>query len=72
MSDHDLLIHIAGKVEVLVGNGQPGRCAEHNERLVKIEGWREKIIGGARVAGWIAFGLTSSGGAMLIAKALLK
>lgn len=29
----------------LLGNGQPGRCANHARRLAKLELWRSGIVG---------------------------
>ena len=59
----ELVAEIAGTRAVverlektLLGNGQPGRCAEHAERLARLERWRSWITGALAVIGilWAA------------------
>jgi hypothetical protein len=40
----------------LLGNGQPGRCAEHAARIARLERWRSWITGALAVMGilWAA------------------
>lgn len=45
MSDHDLLIRVATKLEELTGNGQPGRCSSHGSRIRRLELWRSWLAG---------------------------
>lgn len=42
--------------KTLLGNGQPGRCAEHSARIAKLERWRSWIAGALAVIGilWMA------------------
>lgn len=51
MKDHDLLIHVATKIEELTGNGQPGRCASHSARIARLERWRSWMLGGMALLG---------------------
>jgi hypothetical protein len=40
----------------LLGNGQPGRCAEHAARISRMERWRAWVTGALAVLGilWMA------------------
>ncbi len=40
----------------LLGNGQPGRCAEHAMRIARLERWRSWVAGALAVLGilWMA------------------
>jgi len=40
----------------LLGNGQPGRCALHSERIARLERWRSWLTGALAVLGilWTA------------------
>jgi hypothetical protein len=42
--------------KTLLGNGQPGRCAEHGVRIARLERWRSWIAGALAVIGilWMA------------------
>jgi hypothetical protein len=42
--------------KTLLGNGQPGRCAEHGERIARMERWRSWLTGALGVLGvlWAA------------------
>ena len=42
--------------KTLLGNGQPGRCAEHSARIARLERWRSWIAGALAVIGvlWMA------------------
>ena len=42
--------------KTLLGNGQPGRCAEHAVRIARLERWRSWIAGALAVIGllWVA------------------
>ena len=42
--------------KTLLGNGQPGRCAEHSLRIARMERWRSWITGALAVVGilWVA------------------
>lgn len=42
--------------KTLLGNGQPGRCAEHGERIARLERWRAWLTGALAVLGilWTA------------------
>ena len=42
--------------KTLLGNGQPGRCAEHAARIARLERWRSWITGALAVMGilWAA------------------
>jgi len=42
--------------KTLLGNGQPGRCAEHDARVARLERWRSWITGALAVIGvlWAA------------------
>lgn len=48
-SDHDLLIELHTMVEEmrgrLFGNGQPGKCRMHDDRISRLELWRSGIVG---------------------------
>ena len=59
----DLAAEIAGiravveRLEkMLLGNGQPGRCAAHSVRIARLERWRAWITGALAVIGilWVA------------------
>jgi len=47
---------VEGMQRTLLGNGQPGRCAEHGWRIARLERWRAWIAGALAVVGllWIA------------------
>jgi hypothetical protein len=64
MSDHDLLIRVATKLEELVGNGQPGRCASHSNRIRKLEQWRSYLAGAIAVLSFLGM----VGGGILASK----
>jgi len=42
--------------KTLLGNGQPGRCAEHSVRIARLERWRAWVAGALAVLGilWMA------------------
>ena len=42
--------------KTLLGNGQPGRCAEHAAQIARLERWRSWIAGALAVLGllWAA------------------
>lgn len=42
--------------KTLLGNGQPGRCAEHAARIARLEQWRSWMAGALAVIGilWVA------------------
>lgn len=42
--------------KTLLGNGQPGTCAEHGLRIARLERWRSWIAGALAVLGilWMA------------------
>ena len=42
--------------KTLLGNGQPGRCAEHSARIARLERWRSWLTGVLAVLGvlWAA------------------
>jgi hypothetical protein len=42
--------------KTLLGNGQPGRCAEHADRIARLERWRSWMAGALAVIGilWVA------------------
>ena len=42
--------------KTLLGNGQPGRCAEHADRIARLERWRSWMAGALAVVGilWVA------------------
>ena len=42
--------------KTLLGNGQPGRCAEHAARIARLERWRSWMAGALAVMGilWAA------------------
>ncbi|HZV03759.1 MAG TPA: hypothetical protein VE999_01595 [Gemmataceae bacterium] len=47
---------VEGMQKTLLGNGQPGRCAEHGIRIARLERWRSWIAGALAVLGvlWMA------------------
>ena len=47
---------VEGMQRTLLGNGQPGRCAEHGQRIARLERWRSWIAGVIAVLGvlWAA------------------
>ncbi len=47
---------VEGMQKTLLGNGQPGRCAEHGERIARLERWRSWLTGALAVLGvlWTA------------------
>ena len=47
---------VEGMQKTLLGNGQPGRCAEHGVRIARLERWRSWIAGALAVIGvlWMA------------------
>ena len=42
--------------KTLLGNHQPGRCAEHDARISRLERWRSRITGALALLGilWVA------------------
>ena len=44
---------VEGMQKTLLGNGQPGWCAEHRERIGRLESWRAWITGGLAVLGML-------------------
>ena len=42
--------------KTLLGNGQPGTCAEHSGRIARLERWRSWVAGALAVLGilWMA------------------
>jgi hypothetical protein len=47
---------VEGMQKMLLGNGQPGRCAEHGLRIARLERWRSWITGALAAIGmlWVA------------------
>jgi hypothetical protein len=47
---------VEGMQKTLLGNGQPGRCAEHGARIARLERWRSWMAGALAVIGilWMA------------------
>lgn len=47
---------VEGMQKTLLGNGQPGRCAEHSVRIARLERWRSWLTGALAVLGvlWVA------------------
>ena len=47
---------VEGMQKTLLGNGQPGRCAEHGARIERLERWRSWLTGALGVLGilWAA------------------
>ena len=47
---------VEGMQKTLLGNGQPGRCAEHGVRIERLERWRSWLTGAMGVLGilWAA------------------
>ncbi len=47
---------VEGMQKTLLGNGQPGRCAEHGVRIARLERWRSWITGALAVVSilWMA------------------
>ena len=47
---------VEGMQKTLLGNGQPGRCAEHGVRVAQLERWRAWITGSLAALGilWVA------------------
>ena len=47
---------VEGMQKTLLGNGQPGRCAEHGVRIARLERWRSWMAGALAVIGilWMA------------------
>ena len=47
---------VGGMQRTLLGNGQPGRCAEHSLRIARLERWRSWITGALAVVAvlWVA------------------
>jgi hypothetical protein len=47
---------VEGMQRTLLGNGQPGRCAEHGARIERLERWRSWLTGALGVLGilWAA------------------
>jgi hypothetical protein len=47
---------VEGMQKTLLGNGQPGRCAEHGDRIARLERWRSWLTGALGVLGvlWAA------------------
>jgi hypothetical protein len=47
---------VEGMQKTLLGNGQPGRCAEHGVRIARLERWRSWMAGALAIIGilWMA------------------
>lgn len=47
---------VEGMQRTLLGNGQPGRCAEHGVRIARLERWRSWMAGALAIIGilWMA------------------
>jgi hypothetical protein len=47
---------VEGMQKTLLGNGQPGRCAEHGVRIARLERWRSWVAGALAILGilWMA------------------
>ena len=47
---------VEGMEKTLLGNGQPGRCAEHGVRIARLERWRSWVAGALAILGilWVA------------------
>ena len=54
---------VEGMQRTLLGNGQPGRCAEHGVRIARLERWRSWITGALAVIGilWMAIVSVAAG-----------
>jgi hypothetical protein len=42
---------LEGMQKTLLGNGQPGKCALHGERIARLERWRSWLAGALAVIG---------------------
>jgi hypothetical protein len=47
---------VEGMQKQLLGNGHPGRCAEHGMQIARLERWRARLAGALAVVGvlWAA------------------
>ncbi len=47
---------VAGMEKTLLGDGQPGRCAQQGDRIARLERWRSWLAGALAVLGalWVA------------------
>ena len=54
---------VEGMQKTLLGNGQPGRCAEHGVRIARLERWRSWITGALAIVGilWMALVTVAAG-----------
>ena len=54
---------VEGMQRTLLGNGQPGRCAEHGLRIARLERWRSWITGALAIVGilWMALVTVAAG-----------
>jgi len=54
---------VEGMQKTLLGNGQPGRCAEHGVRIARLERWRSWITGALAIVGilWMALITVAAG-----------
>ena len=54
---------VEGMQRTLLGNGQPGRCAEHGVRIARLERWRSWITGALAIVGilWMALVSVAAG-----------
>ena len=54
---------VEGMQKTLLGNGQPGRCAEHGVRIARLERWRSWITGALAIVGilWMALVSVAAG-----------
>lgn len=59
------LVRIETKLDMLVGNGQPGLIHEFNDRLVSVESFRDKTIGRQSLTAFIAAALSTFGAELL-------
>ena len=54
---------VEGMQRTLLGNGQPGRCAEHGVRIARLERWRSWVTGALAIIGilWMALVTVAAG-----------
>ena len=52
--------------KTLLGNGQPGRCAEHGVRIARLERWRSWITGALAVLGVLCTAAVTVGAAVAV------
>jgi hypothetical protein len=50
---------LIGTQKTLLGNGQPGRCSVHTDRIDKLERWQSWVTGGLAIAGLLWGAITA-------------